>query len=76
MDINIFVEKFASLFDNTDASMIGADTNFRSLEEWDSMIALSLIALVDDEIGVRLTGDDIRSSNTVTDLYKIVSSKV
>lgn len=76
MDINSFVEKFASLFDNTDASMISADTNFRSLEEWDSMIALSLIALVDDEMGVRLTGDDIRSSNTVSDIYKIISSKV
>ena len=70
-----FLEKFASQFEETDASTIKIDTKFREIEEWSSMMALVIIAMVDEELGVRLTGDDIRNSHTVNDLYKVVSSK-
>ena len=64
-----FVELFAELFDETDPAQITADTAFRDLDEWSSLLALSVIAMVDEEFGVALKGDDIRQSNTVGDLY-------
>jgi acyl carrier protein len=42
------------------------------LEEWSSLIALSVIAMADEEYDVRLKGDDMRNANTVQDLYDVV----
>lgn len=75
MEIKEFVEKFAEQFDETDASVFTPETKFRELDEWSSLLALSIIAMVDDEYDVTLKGDDIRNSETVEDIFKIVESK-
>ena len=75
MNIKDFIQNFADQFDETDASEIQATTNFRNLEEWSSLIALSIIAMVDEEYDVTLKGDDIKNANTVEDLYNTVVSK-
>ena len=74
--LNEFVELFAEQFDETDASMFTPETKFRELDEWSSLLALSIIAMVDDEFDVTLKGDDIRGSETIEDIYNKVSSKV
>ncbi len=71
-----FIVNFAEQFDDTDASEITATTIFRNLEEYSSLLALSIIAMVDEEYDVQLKGDDMRSANTVEDLFKIVKSKL
>lgn len=76
MELNEFLENFADQFDDTDASEIKAETIFKELEEWSSLIALSVIAMVDEEYDVTIKGDDIRNSNTIEDLFNIVKSKV
>lgn len=70
-----FLEKFQNMFEDTDVSTISTGTAFRDIEEWDSMMALTLIAMADDEYDVKLTGDDIRSSATVEDLFDKISAK-
>jgi len=75
MDINSFVSNFAGIFDDTDPSLIIATTKFRDLEEWNSLVALSLIAMVDEEYQLKLTGEEIRMSNTVEDLFNKVREK-
>lgn len=71
-----FVKLFAEQFDETDPSEIKADTNFRDLDEWSSLIGLSIIAMVDEEFDVTLRGDDMRKANTPAELYEIVKSKM
>jgi acyl carrier protein len=75
MELQEFIENFANQFDDTDASEITATTAFHDLDEYSSLIALSLIAMVDEEYDVTLKGDDMRSAITVEDLYNIVKSK-
>jgi acyl carrier protein len=75
MEINTFLQNFAQMLDDTDSSLIKATTIFRDLEEWDSLTALSLIAMVDEEYSLKLTGDDIKSAITIGDLFDTVSSK-
>ena len=70
-----FVALFADQFDDTDASEITAATEFKNLDEWSSLIALSIIAMVDEEYDVTLKGDDIRNSNTIEDLFNIVKAR-
>lgn len=75
MEMNEFIANFAEQFEDTDASEITAATEFKSLDEWSSLIALSVIAMVDEEYDVTLKGDDIRGAVTVEDLYNIVKSR-
>jgi len=75
MDLKTFVEQFAFQFDETDASEFKTDTVFKDLDEWSSLLALSIIAMVDEEYNVAIKGDDIRNAETIEDLFKIVQSK-
>jgi acyl carrier protein len=75
MSIDQFIENFKELFDETDPDTINATTQFKDLEEWSSLLALSVIAMIDEEYDVEFRGEDIRSSNTVEDLFKIVQSR-
>lgn len=72
MELKDFIENFANQFDDTDVSEFKAETEFKSLDEWSSLIALSVIAMVDEEYEVVIKGDDIRSANTIEDLFNIV----
>lgn len=76
MEIAVFLQNFVDMLDDTDVTSIVEDAAFRDLEEWDSLTALSLIAMVDDEYSVKLTGEDIKSSLTIKDLHEKVSSKL
>ena len=71
-----FVELFAEQFDETDASEILATTVFHDLDEWSSLIGLSIIAMVDEEFDVALKGDDVKKSVTIEDLYNKVIEKL
>lgn len=75
MEIKEFIEKFAEQFDDTDASEIKAETVFKELDEWSSLIALGVIGMVDEEYDINLKGEDIRNSNTVEDLFNAVKAK-
>ena len=75
MNLEEFVVRFAEEFDETPAEQFKADTVFKSLEEWGSLTALSIIAMVDEEFEKRITGADLRSVETIQDLYNLVLSK-
>lgn len=72
MELQQFIAHFAEQFEDTDASEITATTLFKELDEWDSLIALSVIGMVDEEYDARLKGDDIRNAATVEDLFNVV----
>ncbi|MBR5034801.1 MAG: acyl carrier protein [Bacteroidales bacterium] len=75
MELNDFIANFADQFDDTDPDEIRADTVFHDLDEFSSLIALSIIAMVDEEYDVQLRGDDMRAAVTVEDLFNTVKSK-
>ena len=75
MELEKFIENFAEQFDETDASEITASTNYHDLEEWSSLVALSVIAMVDEEYDVTLKGDDMRAAVTIQDLLNTVKAK-
>jgi len=75
MEISAFIQNFADQFDDTTIDQFSPETNFRDLEEWDSLTSLSVIAMVDEEYNVKLTGDDFRSSQSIQDIFNIVQSR-
>ncbi len=74
--MEIFIRNLAGLFDDTDPKEITADAEFKSLDEWSSLLALSIVAMVDEEYGVVLKGDDIVVALTVADLFRMVQNKL
>jgi acyl carrier protein len=74
MEIQSFISNFAAQFENTDKSVFTPQTRFRDLDEWSSLIALSVMAMVDEEYDVKLKGNDMRNSNTIQELYDVVSA--
>ena len=76
MEIKEFIENFAEQFDETDATQLTPETVFHELDEYSSIIALSIIAMVDEEYGVTLKGADMSAAVTIQDLYYTVQSKL
>jgi acyl carrier protein len=75
MELQEFIKTFAAQFDETDASIFTPETEFKALDEWSSLTALSIIAMADEEYDVSLKGNDIVQAETIEDLYRTVSSK-
>lgn len=75
MNIQEFIENFASQFDETELEDFTPETNFKQLDEWSSLAALSIIAMVDDEYDVIIKGNDIINSDTIQDLYDIIEKQ-
>ena len=71
-----FLALCAEQFYDTDASEITATTVFHELDEWSSLIGLSLIGMVAEEFNVGLKGDDVKDSVTIEDLYNRVKARL
>lgn len=70
-----FLEKFRNQFDETDPESIGFSTVYKDLDEWSSLIAFTVIAMVKVEYDKTVTGAELRHCNTVEDLYNTIASK-
>lgn len=70
-----FIELFANLFDETDINVFTPQTKFKELEEWSSLIALSVILMVDEEYGITIEGKDIKNVGTIEELFNTIESK-
>jgi len=75
MELEDFTRKFAACFNQTDPALITGETAFKQLEEWGSMMALIVIAMVDSDYGKTLHSEDLKNAQTVKQLFEIVNSR-
>ena len=75
MELEEFIERFAEEFEDTDKSEFTADTDYKELEEWDSMHGMYIFALIESEFGVEMTREDLNSCKTIGELYEAVKAK-
>ena len=76
MDIKEFISNFAEQFDDLDASVLTPETEFKTLDDWNSLVALSVIAMIDEEYDVTVKGNDITGAKTIQDLFNTVSERM
>ena len=74
MDIKEFIENFVDQFDEVPATEVTPETRHHAMDEWSSMIALSVMAMIDEEYDVQIKADEMRNSQTVQELFDIVKS--
>lgn len=75
MEIKEFIEHFAEQFDDTELSEFKPETVFHDLEEYTSLIALSIILMIDEEYGVSINANEMAAAVTIEDLFNTVKSK-
>lgn len=76
MEINEFIEHFAEQFDDTELNEFKPETVFHDLDEYTSLIALSIILMIDEEYGVSIDASEMAAAVTIEDLYNTVNSKL
>jgi acyl carrier protein len=75
MTLEDFAQKFAGCFNQTSTSSIKPETEFKKLEEWGSMMALIVIAMIDADFGKTISSEDLKKATTVSSLYEIVKNR-
>jgi acyl carrier protein len=75
MELSEFVQKFSNCFDDAQAVEVAADTCYKDIEHWNSMQALIIIAMIDSDYQVTITETDLKSTQTVAELFEAVASK-
>lgn len=76
MEMKDFIQNFADQFDEIDVNVLTPETNFRELQEWSSLVALSVLAMIDEEYDVPLKADEMRQTTLIQELFDLVQSKL
>ena len=74
MKLTDFINDFAGIFEETSPESITGDTVYSALEEWDSVMLLSLISMIDEKYNVVVDVEELNETRTVEDLFKYVDS--
>lgn len=76
ISVNEFIALLEEEFEDIEKGSLTPDFNYREIENWGSMHALIIIALVDTEFDVSLSGSDLKNTETIQDLYDLVQQKL
>ena len=66
-----FIKKIEEVFEMPNVSITPND-NFREYQEWDSLVLLSLMAMLDDEYNITIPRDDFQKINTVEEMFNYI----
>ncbi len=73
MELTDFTRVAASAFE--DRQSITPGTRFKEHDEWCSIVAMTLIAMVRKTYKITLKSEDLRNSGTVEDLFNTVKNR-
>lgn len=71
MNVQEFIEKFAEAID-IEATELTADTEFRTLDEWDSIAYISVIAMMDEEYDIQIEMSTFKTLKTLKDIAEYI----
>lgn len=74
IDEKQFIQNFADQFDDEPEGLT-LETKFRDIDGWTSIIALSEMAMCDEEYDVILSANEMENANCIADIYTIVNER-
>lgn len=74
VDVKQFIQNFADQFDDEPEGLT-LETRFRDIDGWSSIIALSEMAMCDEEYEVIISANEMENANSIADLYNIVNER-
>lgn len=75
IDEKQFLQNFADQFDDEPEGLT-LETKFRDIEGWASIVALSVMAMCDEEYDVILSANEMENANCIADIFKIVNERI
>lgn len=70
------MDKFlAEMAEILEEDAVAPTDELENFESWDSLAALSVLAMADSDFGVTLTADEAGSAKTIEDLYRLIVAK-
>ena len=69
----LFIKKFKEVIEVSDRELQLTD-KFRDYEEWNSLVFLSLIAMIDEEFDVIIEGKDFKKLETVGEIIEAIKA--
>ena len=75
MKKNEFIDDFKKQFTEDEISLITMETNFRKLDSWDSLTALSILLMIKEEYKVEISDIELKNCQTINDIFNIISTK-
>jgi acyl carrier protein len=76
MKIEDFIARLEEEYEDITPGTLKPESKFREVFEWSSINALILIALVKTDYDVVVNAEDIATSQTIEDLYRIIEARV
>jgi acyl carrier protein len=73
--IESFISNLSTAVDFQDQVELRPETLLSDLPEWDSLAALGVIVMFDMEYGITITGNDLKSCDSVKDIHALIASK-
>ena len=67
-----FYERLAEVLEE---DKVGPDDVLASFEQWDSLTALSVVAMIDEHYGVNLSAEELDTARTAGALEALVAAK-
>jgi acyl carrier protein len=74
MELNDFIKRFKEQYIDADDIVLDVDTDFRSIDSYDSLTGMSILVMIKDEFDIEITDDKYRSLHTVAEVYKYIQT--
>ena len=75
MGLNEFITKFADAVEGLNVEDISGKTNFNEIKQWDSLTVMTVIAMIDSDYQVILSGVELETCENIERLYDLVKKK-
>jgi acyl carrier protein len=76
MDVEKFTRELELEFEEVVPGTLTPNTNYREIEGWSSMHVLVVIAFVDSQFDIILSGGELQQTSSIADLYSIIQEKI
>jgi acyl carrier protein len=68
-------EFLAEMAEILEEDSVSPTDELKDFESWDSLAALSVVAMADANFGVNMTAQEVNSAETVEGLYQLITAK-
>ena len=75
MEINQFVRHFENAIEGMEPESLNADAPCHKLPQWDSLALLCLLAMIDCEYDIQISGMELKSCDTLRAIFDLAAGK-
>ena len=75
MELKKFIGQFEEVIERVEPGTVSKDTNFRTLEGWDSLAVLTVLEMVYEEYDFQVSAPELEACESVETLFNLIEGK-